>query len=255
MTEASVVPEKPEAATSEGVEETKPARRPGRPKGSTNRGAGKPAATRKARKAKRPKKRVAKKPKKPVKPNLGQLLDGIWTRLADDHPLRAMEPLKLPSPHQNLRAFGRAIIKVCEEHLEHKIEVEVEGYDRDTWERLIGAWALFQRTNRITRCEAAKQLGMDRSNLTIALNGKRPLTQSVLMSLAKMLNVEPFDIRSDLGASYARSKDRDVAIMLNKISHGISSMKGEVLELISSGLPLDGLLSRIEKLDAELGVH
>ena len=227
MTEPSVVPEAPKVARK----------------------------TRKPKPAKKSRRRAKKPVKKPVKPNLGQLLDGIWNRLEQDHPLRAMEPLKLPSPHQNLRAFGRAIIKVCEEHLEHKIEVEVEGYDRDTWERLIGAWALFQRSNRITRCEAAKQLGMDRSNLTIALNGKRPLTQSVLMSLAKMLNVEPFDIRSDLGASYARSKDRDVAIKLNRVSSGISSLKEEVLELIGAGLPLDGILAKLDKLDVELGVH
>lgn len=214
---------------------------------------GKPKAPRKPRTTKKSKtKRVAKKP---VKPNLGQLLDGIWSRLEENDPLRTMEPLKLPSPHENLRAFGRAIIRACEKYLGHRIEVEVEGYDHDTWERLIGAWALYQRSNRITRCEAAKQLGLDRSSLTIALNGKRPLTQWVLMSLAKLLNVEPFDIRSDLGASYARSKDRDVAIMLNRISNEISSLKGEVLGLIQVGMPLEGLLTKIDRLDAELGVH
>ena len=166
-----------------------------------------------------------------------------------------MEPLKLPAPHQNLRAFGRAIIRACEKHLGHRIEVEVENHDHDTWERLIGAWALYQRSNRITRCEAANKLGLDRSSLTIALNGKRPLTQLVLQAMAKLLNVEQFDIRPDLGASYARSKDRDVAIKLNRISNEISSLKGDVLELIEVGMPLEALLTRIERLDAVLGDH
>ena len=215
-----------------------------------------PGKSQSPRKPKTTKKSKAKRvAKKPVKPNLGQLLDGIWSRLEENDPLRTMEPLKLPSPHENLRAFGRAIIRACEKYLGHKIEVEVEGYDHDTWERLIGAWALYQRSNRITRCEAATLLGLDRSSLTIALNGKRPLTHFVLLSLAKLLNVEPFDIRSDLGASYARSKDRDVAIKLNRISNEISSLKVEVLGLIQVGMPLEGLLTKIDRLDAELGVH
>ena len=190
--------------------------------------------------------------KKPTKPNLGQLLDGVWARLPDDHMLRKIEPLKMPDQHQNLLVFGKAVIKACEEIMNAPIAVSVKGYDRDTWERLVGAWALYQRSNRITRCEAATKIGIDRSNLTIALNGKRPLTQTVLMSLSKLLNVQAYDIRPDLGASYAHDKDRDIAKRLNSASSKVLSLKGDVIRLIEQGHPLHGLLGRIDTISSEL---
>jgi transcriptional regulator with XRE-family HTH domain len=190
--------------------------------------------------------------RKPTKPNLGQLLDGIWSRLPENSYLRELEPLKMPGQHENLRFFGKAIIKACEEILKTPIDVAVKGSDRETWERLVGAWALYQRSNRITRCAAAKNIGVDRSNLTIALNGKRPLTQSVLVSLANLLKVQPFDIRPDLGASYAHTKDRDVAKKLNSASSHVLSLKGDVSRLIEEGYPLEGLLGRIDTIRGEL---
>jgi transcriptional regulator with XRE-family HTH domain len=190
--------------------------------------------------------------RKPTKPNLGQLLDGIWSRLPEDNYLRELEPLKIPGQPENLRFFGKAIIKACEDILNAPIDVAVKDYDRETWERLVGAWALHQRSNRITRCAAAKRIGVDRSNLTIALNGKRPLTQSVLVSLANLLKVQPFDIRPDLGASYAHTKDRDVAKKLNTASSHVLSLKGDVSRLIEEGYPLEGLLGRIDTIRGEL---
>lgn len=190
--------------------------------------------------------------RKSGKQNLGQLLDGIWSWLPENHSLRKIEPLKMPGQHHNLRSFGKAVIRACEEILEAPIDVAVTRGDRETWERLVGAWALHQRSSRITRCEAAKRIGIDRSNLTLALNGKRPLTQSVLISLAELLKVQAYDIRPDLGASYAHTKDRDVAKKLNSASSQVLSLKGDVSRLIEEGYPLEGLLGRIDKIGGQL---
>jgi plasmid maintenance system antidote protein VapI len=179
--------------------------------------------------------------------NIGQMIDSIWHRIPENHHLFGFDPASMPSPHVHFLVLGQAIISHCEEH-GAIITTTLESKDYSTWLRLVGAWAMYQRKKPTTRNVVAKLIGMDPSNLTNFINGKRALTANATTHFANLFDIEPFDLKPDLGANYARSAERRVAEKLESVSLKVESLRLEVQTLISKGLPVTDLMTKIDDL-------
>ncbi len=160
---------------------------------------------------------------RPSAASIGQVMDSIWGRLPHYHYLNKIDPLSMPAPHENLLGFGKGVIQFCEES-GAPYRGDLTGSDYSTWLRLVGAWALYIRQNPITRSEAGKKLGMDPSNLTNFLNGKRPLTTNAMKALALLFGIEAFDLRPELGANFARAVELKNARKINQISQKLDEL-------------------------------
>lgn len=187
---------------------------------------------------------MSRSPSPPSVPSLGQLIDSIWHRLADVHYLRRMDPANMECPHEDFLIFGQAIIDDCKDY-GATVDTKLEDSDYNTWLRFVGAWALFQRKTPMTRNEAARQLGIDPSNLTNFINGKRALTANAMTGFASLFGIQAFDLKPDLGASYARNAEKKVAEKLVSVESKINVLKADVQLLIDQGAPLGGLLEKI----------
>lgn len=179
--------------------------------------------------------------------NIGQMIDSIWHRLPENHHLFGFDPASMPSPHLHFLVLGQAVIKNCEEQGAN-ITTTLEDKDFSTWLRLVGAWATYQRKKPMTRNMVAKLIGMDPSNLTNFINGKRALTTNATTHFAELFDIEPFDLKPDLGANYARSAERRVAEKLEAVSRKVESLRLDVQALLGNGLPVTDLMAKIDDL-------
>lgn len=194
---------------------------------------------------------MSRSPSPPGTPSLGQLIDSVWHRLPEGHYLRKLDPANMECPHEDFLMFGKAIIKDCQAH-GATVDTKLEESDYNTWLRFVGAWALFQRKTPMTRNVAAKQLSIDPSNLTNFINGKRALTANAMTGFAWLFDIQAFDLKPDLGASYARNAERKVAEKLVSVETKIDVLKADIQLMISQGAPLGGLLEQID--DIKLSV-
>lgn len=183
--------------------------------------------------------------KKRSGPSIGQMIDGIWGRLPHYHYLFKISPLKQPSPHENLLVFGKAVIDFCEEQ-GVSYTGSLSGAEYSTWLRLVGAWTHHLRDKPITRNETASRLGIDASNLTNFLNGKRALTSNALTAFAVFFEIQSFDLKPDLGANFARAAELNAARKLNAVAGKLEDVKIEIESLGSQGFPTEALLGKLE---------
>lgn len=179
--------------------------------------------------------------------SIGQMIDSIWQRLPDNHYLNKLDPAAMHNPHENFLVYGQAVIANCEEE-GTTIATSLTGSDHGTWLRLVGAWAVHLRKRPMTRNVAAKELGMDPSNLTNFINGKRALTANALTAFADLFDLQPFDLRPDLGANFARTAEKRVADKLEVVSKKVEELRLDVETLINNGFAVDGLMVKIEEL-------
>lgn len=183
--------------------------------------------------------------------SIGQMIDSIWSRLPENHYLNKLDPANMHMPHENLLVFGQAVIANCEDE-GTAIDTKLTGSDHGTWLRLVGAWALHLRKRPMTRNIAAKMLGMDPSNLTNFINGKRALTANALNAFADLFQIQPFDLKPDLGANFARTAEKRVADKLEAVSKKVEELRLEVQTLISSGISADKLMVKVDELRASV---
>lgn len=194
---------------------------------------------------------MSRSPSQPGTPSLGQLIDSVWHRLPEEHYLRNLDPANMGCPHEDFFMFGKAIIEDCRAH-GATVDTKLEDSDYKTWLRFVGAWALFQRKSPMTRNVAAKQLSIDPSNLTNFINGKRALTANAMIGFAGLFGIQAFDLKPDLGASYARNAEKKVAEKLESVESKIDILKADVQLMIQQGAPLNGILQQID--DIKLSV-
>jgi plasmid maintenance system antidote protein VapI len=180
--------------------------------------------------------------------SIGQMIDSIWQRLPEGHYLFKIDPNALPSPHENLLVFGKAIIDDCESN-GVIVPTKLSGTEYSTWLRLVGAWACFIRRRPMARNEAAQLLQMDPSNLTNFINGKRPLTRNALEAFVNLFELQPFDLRSDLGANFARAVENKMFRKLSSLSSQLDELKADLNALAKAGTPITHILDKIDGLN------
>ena len=177
---------------------------------------------------------------------LGSIMDSIWHRLPKEDALLRMNPYTMPNPHEFLLMAGRRIIEICGEEGALLYAPLPKEKDRNAWYRLVGAWAFHFKTRDImSRARVADELGIDPSNLTNFLNGKRPLTSNALLSVAKYLGIQPYDIRPELGAHSADKQNRDHCKQILSVERGLKDIEKEIQELARSGVIVDKLLLKV----------
>lgn len=190
---------------------------------------------------------MSRSPSPPGVPSLGQLIDSVWHRLPDGHYLTKLDPASMERPHEDFLMFGKAIIDDCIAH-GATVDTKLDVSDYNTWLRFVGAWALFQRKTPMTRNVAAKQLSIDPSNLTNFINGKRALTANAMTGFAWLFGIQAFDLKPDLGASYARNAEKKAADKLGCVESKINILKADVQLMIDQGAPLGSLLVQIDEI-------
>lgn len=183
--------------------------------------------------------------------SIGQMIDSIWQRLPENHYLNKIDPATMLNPHENFLVYGQAVIANCESE-GTTITTTLTGSDHGTWLRLVGAWALHLRNRPMTRNVAAKILGMDPSNLTNFINGKRALTANALTAFAELFSLQPFDLRPDLGANFARTAEKRVADKLEVVSKKVEELRLDVESMLNSGVAVGSLMAKIEELRASV---
>lgn len=180
--------------------------------------------------------------------SLGSVMDSIWHRLPSDDALVRMNPYAMPNPHEFLLMAGRRIIEICGGEGAILYAALPKEKDRNAWYRLVGAWAFhFKNREVLSRAKVADDLGIDPSNLTNFLNGKRPLTSNALLSFAKYLGIQPFDIRPELGAHSADKQNRDHCKQILSVERGLKDIEREIQELSRNGVVVDKLLLKVGK--------
>lgn len=184
-------------------------------------------------------------------PSLGQMIDSIWHRLQENHYLFKLDPSTMECPHEDFLMFGQAVLDDCRLY-GAIVDTKLQGTDYSTWLRFVGAWALFQRKTPMTRNVAAKHLKIDPSNLTNFINGKRALTANAMTGFAGLFGIQPFDLKPDLGANYARNAEKKVAEKLVFVGTKIDSLRADVQTLIEQGAPLAGLMKQIDDIKHEV---
>lgn len=185
--------------------------------------------------------------------SLGFIMDSLWSRLSTDHDLRRMNPYAMPNPHEFLLSSGQAIIEFCAEQGAVLFSPLPKEGDREAWYRLVAAWVFHYRTHSIeSRAFVADKLGINASNLTNFLNGKRPLTQRALLGIAQHLGIEPYDIRPELGAVKAARQHRSHCKQMLSVKRDLKGLQTDIEAMGLAGVAVDHLLSRVGRVFAQL---
>lgn len=181
-------------------------------------------------------------------PSLGYLIDTIWSRLGEDNELRRMNPLRSTDPHIALHAFGKKIIENCKMS-GAQLYPRMSDSDHDTWYRLVGAWVCYIKGNKITRSAAASKINLDASNLTNFINGKRALTTSSLPLFAELFGIEPFDLRPDMGAKYARNLEKVMKKKMVLVKSSVNDIIIDIEALEKKGVNVSSITSKLDKIN------
>lgn len=132
--------------------------------------------------------------------NLGYLIDNIWNDPEAKH-LLTDNPMESPQRHEALLQMGKGIIDYCWKS-GAKLNPRMDDTDHDIWLRVVAAWVCYLKEEKEPRCAVANKIGIDASNLTNFINGKRAITANALTMFADLFGIQAFDLRPDLGASY-----------------------------------------------------
>ncbi|MBD8088425.1 helix-turn-helix transcriptional regulator [Pseudomonas fluorescens] len=180
--------------------------------------------------------------------SLGHIMDSIWKRLPKGDSLLRMNPYSMPNPHEFLLTAGRKIIEFCGEEGALLYAQLPKEKDRNAWYRLVAAWAFhFKGREMLSRAQVADELSIDPSNLTNFLNGKRPLTSNALLSIAKFMGIQPYDIRPELGAHSADKQNRDHCKLILSVERSLKDIEREIQALAREGVKVDSLLLKVNK--------
>jgi transcriptional regulator with XRE-family HTH domain len=182
-----------------------------------------------------------------LKPNVGHVLDTIWQWLPENHYLHQLHPSKKPAPHEDFLMFGRAVLEECKKR-GVVFPCRLEGKDYEAWERLVGAWSEFQRKAQLSRTEASRRAGLDPSNLSNFLNGKRPLTPNSMEGFALLIGIQTFDLRPELGAAFARTAERNAKRKLKLVDDELGKLRAQIGLIVRDSNVLEPLLGQIESM-------
>lgn len=181
---------------------------------------------------------------------LGKAIDRIWSYLPSDHYLRYTFPLEIGAHDDAYWFCGTAAVNFC---VENGVvdDVKLHDSERDTWIRLIGVWINFLRDNPYsTRLDIAKSMGVDSSNVSNYLNGRRPLTRTSLDMISVALGVEPCMILPDAGLQSARRVIEDFSTRIKHVKSQLLPLRKAIDEIKLS--PGNHSTKLIEELLAEI---
>lgn len=180
--------------------------------------------------------------------SLGHIMDSIWSRIPKDHVLCRMNPYSMPNPHEFLLTSGKKIIEISGHEGAVLYAPLPKESDRNAWYRLVAAWVFYFKGHESqSRAKVAEDLGIDPSNLTNFLNGKRPLTSKALLGITKYMGIQPYDIRPELGAHNADKQHRAHCKQMLSVQQGLKDIEDEIRALAHTGVVVDHLLAKVDR--------
>ncbi|MHD0645068.1 helix-turn-helix domain-containing protein [Pseudomonas aeruginosa] len=184
-----------------------------------------------------------------VKPNLGHLIDRIWSLVPSDHELRNVRMGDPKNAAQTLWMAGRLTLDHCAK-LGASTSSKLTDDDHNTWLRLVGAWVLKMKDGGAlpTRAEVASAMGMDASSITNFINGKRPLTLNAQKCFADFLDVNCIHIRPDMGTKYAEEIEESTRRKFKLISDHVDGLERTIRDHGASDQYSHNLIRQVDDL-------